>query len=103
MSAHQVHLKQSVTLYLFALPLVLVDDMVSLPYHALPVLGEEQNLLNWPCDFQGWLMVSVVSLVAFTLMGIEGIASQIENPFGALLLPLSPLSKVFFPGNDASF
>lgn len=27
-------------------------------------------------------MVFVVSLVAFTLMGIEGIAAQVENPFG---------------------
>ncbi|KAL7416211.1 Bestrophin, RFP-TM, chloride channel-domain-containing protein [Mrakia frigida] len=52
-----VHLKQCVLLYLFSLPLVLVDDM-------------------------GWLMVFVVSLVAFTLMGIEGIAAEVENPFG---------------------
>lgn len=32
-------------------------------------------------------MVFVVSLVAFTLMGVEGIAAQVENPFGAFSYP----------------
>lgn len=30
-------------------------------------------------------MVPVVTVVAFTLMGIEGIAEEIEMPFGAFL------------------
>lgn len=53
-----IHLKQCVTLYLFALPFTLVKD------------------LNW------W-MIPIVTVVAFTLMGIEGIANEIEMPFGA--------------------
>ncbi|KAF8579457.1 hypothetical protein K439DRAFT_1654555 [Ramaria rubella] len=60
-----VHLKQCVTLYLFALPFTLVKDL-------------------------GWKMVPVVTVVAVTLMGIEGIADEIEMPFGndACDLPL---------------
>jgi putative membrane protein len=30
----------------------------------------------------GWATVPIVTLVAFTFMGIEGIAEQIEMPFG---------------------
>lgn len=45
------------TLYLFALPLTLVSDL-------------------------GWTMVPIVTVVAFTFMGIEGIADEIEMPFG---------------------
>jgi len=30
----------------------------------------------------GWSTVPIVTLVAFTFMGIEGIAEQIEMPFG---------------------
>ncbi|KAF8906052.1 Bestrophin, RFP-TM, chloride channel-domain-containing protein [Gymnopilus junonius] len=52
-----IHLKQCVTLYLFALPMTLVHDL-------------------------GWATVPVVTLVAFTFMGIEGIADEIEQPFG---------------------
>jgi len=52
-----IHLKQTVTLYLAALPLVLVDTMK-------------------------WRMIPFSTLIAFTLMGIEGIASEIESPFG---------------------
>ena len=52
-----IHLKQCVTLYLFALPFVLVEDL-------------------------HWKMIPIVTVVAFTLMGIEGIANQIEMPFG---------------------
>ncbi len=52
-----IHLKQCVTLYLFALPLTLVNDL-------------------------GWTMIPIVTVVAFTLMGIEGIADEIEMPFG---------------------
>jgi len=52
-----IHLKQSVTLYLFALPFTLMNDL-------------------------GWGTIPIVTVVAFTLMGIEGIADQIEVPFG---------------------
>ena len=52
-----IHLKQCVTLYLFALPFTLVREL-------------------------NWAMVPIVTVVAFTLMGIEGIANQIEMPFG---------------------
>lgn len=52
-----IHLKQCVTLYLFALPMTLVHDL-------------------------GWGTVPVVTAVAFTFMGIEGIADEIEMPFG---------------------
>ena len=52
-----VHLKQCVTLYLFALPMTLVNDF-------------------------GWGTVPVVTAISFTFMGIEGIAEEIEMPFG---------------------
>jgi putative membrane protein len=52
-----IHLKQCVSLYLFALPLTLINDL-------------------------GWSTIPIVTVVAFTLMGIEGIADEIEMPFG---------------------
>jgi putative membrane protein len=52
-----IHLKQCVTLYLFALPFTLIYDL-------------------------GWATIPVVTVVAFTFMGIEGIADEIEMPFG---------------------
>ncbi|KAG8693877.1 hypothetical protein FRC08_008835 [Ceratobasidium sp. 394] len=55
--SYSIHLKQSVTLYLFSLPFTLIGDL-------------------------GWRMIPVVTLVAYTLMGIEGIANEIEMPFG---------------------
>lgn len=55
--SYSIHLKQCVTLYLFALPFTLIKEL-------------------------GWGMVPVVTVVAFTLMGIEGIADEIEMPFG---------------------
>ncbi|TCD62258.1 hypothetical protein EIP91_007135 [Steccherinum ochraceum] len=55
--SYSIHLKQCVTLYLFALPFTLVKEL-------------------------GWGMIPVVTVVAFTLMGIEGIADEIEMPFG---------------------
>lgn len=61
-----VHLKQCVSAYLFALPFTLVDAM-------------------------GWRMVPVVTVVAFTLMGVEGIASEIEQPFGTYVHEMTPL------------
>jgi len=33
-------------------------------------------------DEMGWWAVSIISLVMFTLYGIEGIGSQLEDPFG---------------------
>lgn len=58
--SYSIHLKQCVTLYLFVLPFTLVKDL-------------------------GWGMIPVVTMVAFTLMGIEGIADEIEMPFGRYL------------------
>ncbi|KIM80848.1 hypothetical protein PILCRDRAFT_9275 [Piloderma croceum F 1598] len=55
--SYGIHLKQCVTLYVFALPFTLISDL-------------------------GWAMIPVVTIVAFTLMGIEGIADEIEQPFG---------------------
>ncbi|KAF5391255.1 hypothetical protein D9757_002071 [Collybiopsis confluens] len=55
--SYGIHLKQCVTLYLFALPLTLVNEL-------------------------GWIIVPIVTIVAFTFMGIEGIADEIEMPFG---------------------
>jgi predicted membrane chloride channel (bestrophin family) len=46
-----------VTLYLFSLPFALVKEL-------------------------GWATVPIVTIVSFTFMGIEGIAEQIEMPFG---------------------
>lgn len=54
--SYGIHLKQCVTLYLFALPFTLVNDF-------------------------GWATIPVVTVVAFTFMGIEGIADEIEQPF----------------------
>ncbi|RDX45493.1 UPF0187-domain-containing protein [Lentinus brumalis] len=55
--SYSIHLKQCVSLYLFSLPFTLIKDL-------------------------GWGMVPLVTVVAFTLMGIEGIADEIEMPFG---------------------
>ncbi|TFK42892.1 Bestrophin, RFP-TM, chloride channel-domain-containing protein [Crucibulum laeve] len=55
--SYGIHLKQCVTLYLFALPMTLVNDL-------------------------GWATIPIVTVVAFTFMGIEGIADDIEMPFG---------------------
>ncbi|KAI8998963.1 UPF0187-domain-containing protein [Trametes punicea] len=55
--SYSIHLKQCVSLYLFMLPFVLVKEL-------------------------GWAMVPIVTAIAFTFMGIEGIADEIEMPFG---------------------
>jgi putative membrane protein len=55
--SYGIHLKQCVTLYLFSLPFSLVKEL-------------------------GWATVPIVTIVSFTFMGIEGIAEQIEMPFG---------------------
>lgn len=66
-----IHLKQCVTLYLFALPLTLVNDM-------------------------GWATIPIATVVAFTFMGIEGIADEIEMPFGSFFtLSIVDLSTNF--------
>lgn len=58
--SYSIHLKQTVTLYLFSLPFTLIQDL-------------------------GWGMIPLVTIIAFTLMGIEGIADEIEMPFGEWL------------------
>ncbi|KAI9660822.1 MAG: hypothetical protein M1829_006475 [Trizodia sp. TS-e1964] len=56
--AHLIHQKQVLALFGCVLPFAMVDDM-------------------------GWWAVPIVSLVTFTLYGIEGIGSQLEDPFGS--------------------
>lgn len=43
----------------------------------------------------GWITVPLVTAVAFTFMGIEGIADEIEMPFGTdeRDLPIGMLKK----------
>lgn len=53
----RIHQKQVLALFGCVLPFAMVDDM-------------------------GWWAVPIVSLVTFTLYGIEGIGSQLEDPFG---------------------
>ncbi|RAH65736.1 bestrophin family protein [Aspergillus aculeatinus CBS 121060] len=55
--AHLIHQKQVLALFGCVLPFGMVDDM-------------------------GWWTIPMVSLVIFTLYGIEGIGSQLEDPFG---------------------
>lgn len=74
--SYSIHLKQCVTLYLFSLPFTLVKDL-------------------------GWGMVPLVTVVAFTLMGIEGIADEIEMPFGTDASDL-PLGKLYHCADDYS-
>ncbi|KAG6821169.1 hypothetical protein H0H93_005389 [Arthromyces matolae] len=62
-ASYGIHLKQCVTLYLFALPFTLANDL-------------------------GWAAVPIVTVVAFTFMGIEGIADEIEMPFGIYVASL---------------
>jgi ion channel-forming bestrophin family protein len=54
-----IHLKQVITLYLFALPFTLAGEL-------------------------GWASIPIVTVISFTFMGIEGIADEIEMPFGEL-------------------
>jgi putative membrane protein len=55
--AHLIHTRQVLALYLMALPFALIDEMA-------------------------WWSVAVITLVSFTLYGIEGIGRQLEDPFG---------------------
>lgn len=54
---HRIHQKQVLALFGCVLPFAMVDEM-------------------------GWWAIPIVSLVIFTLYGIEGIGSQLEDPFG---------------------
>lgn len=56
-ACYGIHLKQCTTLYLFALPLTLASDL-------------------------NWMLIPFVTIVAFTLMGIEALARECEDPFG---------------------
>ncbi|CAZ83819.1 unnamed protein product [Tuber melanosporum] len=53
----QIHQKQVLALYCCVLPFCLLDDM-------------------------GWWTIPVITLVCFTLYGIEGIGEELEDPFG---------------------
>jgi putative membrane protein len=55
--AYSIHLKQLLLLYCLALPFQMVKDL-------------------------GWLTGFIVALISFTLLGIEQIGLEIENPFG---------------------
>jgi len=55
--AHLIHQKQVLALFTCILPFAIVDDY-------------------------GWWSIPIVGVVAFTLYGIEGIGSQLEDPFG---------------------
>ncbi|MFB2980388.1 bestrophin family ion channel [Microseira sp. BLCC-F43] len=66
--AYGIHLKQLLLIYCLLLPFQMVKDL-------------------------GWSTAPVVGLVSFTLLGIEDIGLEIENPFGrdANDLPLDAL------------
>ncbi len=55
--AHLIHQKQVLALFCCVLPFAMVNEM-------------------------GWWTILIVSLVTFTLYGIEGIGCQLEDPFG---------------------
>lgn len=55
--AYAIHLKQLLLIYCLSLPFQLVDDF-------------------------GWYTGLIVALIGFTLLGIEEIGIEIENPFG---------------------
>lgn len=54
---HQIHNSQVLMLYCCLLPFSLVGEM-------------------------GWLTVPLLTLISFTLYGIEGIGEELEDPFG---------------------
>lgn len=55
--AYAIHLKQLLLLYCFSLPFQMVKDF-------------------------GWFTGAIVAIISFTLLGIEEIGIEIENPFG---------------------
>jgi len=73
-----IHLKQCITLYLFALPFTLIQTL-QWPWYLVNIVLIE-FLFADSC-----LWYTVVTIVAFTLMGIEGIADEVEMPFGLFL------------------
>ena len=54
---HQIHQKQVLALYCCVLPFCLVTEL-------------------------GWWSIPVITMVCFTLYGIEGIGEELEDPFG---------------------
>jgi ion channel-forming bestrophin family protein len=75
--AYAIHLKQLLLLYCLLLPFQLVGEV-------------------------GWLTGPLVSLVSFTLFGIEEIGIEIENPFGtdANDLPLDDICQTLLQNID---
>jgi putative membrane protein len=67
---HAAHINQLLMAYLLTLPLVLVPP-------------------------QGWLGVGMATVIAFGLLGIEGVGAEIEDPFGTDVndLPLDDLCR----------
>jgi putative membrane protein len=53
----RIHARQVLALFSCVLPFAIVDDY-------------------------GWYSIPIVAIVVFTLYGIEGIGSQLEDPFG---------------------
>ncbi|CAE6507954.1 unnamed protein product [Rhizoctonia solani] len=87
--SYSIHLKQCVTLYLFSLPFTLIGDLADDSDRNLSRINLKQcvTLYLFSLPFTligdlGWRMIPIVTLVAYTLMGIEGIANEIEMPFG---------------------
>ena len=59
------------------------------PFPVVILIHQKQVLALFLCmlpfamvDYIWWWSVPIVSLVTFTLYGIEGIGSQLEDPFG---------------------
>ncbi|GAA5898923.1 hypothetical protein JCM6882_004031 [Rhodosporidiobolus microsporus] len=75
-TVYGIHLKQCTTLFLLTLPLVLVELM---GFAMIPLSAFSASLLR-PGLYRD--AAGVVTVVAFTLTGIEAIASEIEMPFG---------------------
>jgi putative membrane protein len=90
-----IHLKQCVSLYLFSLPFTLVGDLgcvvegVILKIGSLMLAIQVENgsyrnggMSSKFIIYRSKLKTPPTVQVAFTLMGIEGIADEIEMPFG---------------------
>ncbi|KAI9678603.1 MAG: hypothetical protein M1817_005660 [Caeruleum heppii] len=63
--AHLIHQKQVLALFCCVLPFAMVGKHKELSF-----------------DDLGWWAIPIVTLITFTLYGIEGIGSQLEDPFG---------------------
>ncbi|CAG8799333.1 11445_t:CDS:2, partial [Gigaspora margarita] len=55
--SYKIHLKQAVTLYVWALPFTLIKNL-------------------------GWVTIPAMAVISYILFGVEAIGSEIENPFG---------------------